>query len=111
MNATREEICPCCGQPAPPEEPGHESDSQQDKLLQRLRRIEGQVRGLQRMIRAGRDCEEVVTQLAAAKAAFEQMSFLFISTHLRTCLRKDSHLDASADPTIDKAVQMFMKLT
>ncbi len=86
-------------------------EKSQQELLQRLRRLEGQVRGLQKMIEEGRECEEVVTQLAAAKAAFEQVSFMFISTHLRTCLYQNNNLAPDIEPTIEKAVKLFLRLT
>jgi len=85
-------------------------EKSQQELLQRLKRLEGQIRGLQKMIEEGRDCEEVVTQLAAAKAAFEQASFMFISTHLRSCLHQSGNLDPSVEPNIEKAVKLFLRL-
>jgi CsoR family transcriptional regulator, copper-sensing transcriptional repressor len=55
-------------------------------LVNRLRRIEGQVRGLQRMIEEGRDCAEVVIQLAAVQAALDRAGHHLVSSSLRACL-------------------------
>jgi DNA-binding FrmR family transcriptional regulator len=57
-----------------------------DELLARLRRVEGQIRGIQRMIEEQRDCESVVTQLMAARAALDRTSLLIVNHHLEQCL-------------------------
>jgi DNA-binding FrmR family transcriptional regulator len=56
-----------------------------DRLVVRLRRAEGQLRGVQRMLAEGADCEEVLTQLAAVKAAVDQVGLHLISQRLRAC--------------------------
>lgn len=55
-------------------------------ILMRLRRIEGQVRGIQRMIEAEADCGEVLNQVAAIKSAINQVGILIFETHARDCL-------------------------
>lgn len=55
-------------------------------LISRLRRIEGQVRGLQRMLEEGRDCTEVVTQIAAARAALDRVGHRVVALNLQHCL-------------------------
>jgi DNA-binding FrmR family transcriptional regulator len=62
------------------------SDELRHDVLVRLRRIEGQVRGIQRMIEECRDCQEIVTQLAAVKAAVGSLSTLLAETYTRDCL-------------------------
>ncbi|MGQ9549934.1 MAG: metal-sensitive transcriptional regulator [Roseiflexus sp.] len=62
------------------------SDELRHDVLVRLRRIEGQVRGIQRMIEECRDCQEIVTQLAAVKAAVGSLSTLLAETYARDCL-------------------------
>ncbi|MCS6841270.1 MAG: metal-sensitive transcriptional regulator [Roseiflexus sp.] len=62
------------------------SDELRHDVLVRLRRIEGQVRGIQRMIEECRDCQEIVTQLAAVKAAIGSLSTLLAETYARDCL-------------------------
>ncbi|MFM7068814.1 MAG: metal-sensitive transcriptional regulator, partial [Actinomycetes bacterium] len=55
-------------------------------LQRRLRKIEGQVRGIQGMLDDDRDCRDVVTQIAAANKALEQVGFLLVSAGLTWCL-------------------------
>ncbi len=52
----------------------------------RLRRIEGQIRGIQRMIEQDRDCEAIVTQLMAARAALDRASLYVMTHHIERCL-------------------------
>nr|WP_202528852.1 metal-sensitive transcriptional regulator [Streptomyces sp. SID5770] len=54
--------------------------------MNRLRRAQGQISGVIRMIEEGRDCEEVVTQLAAASRALDRAGFAIIATGLQQCL-------------------------
>ncbi|MFI0508755.1 metal-sensitive transcriptional regulator [Streptomyces sp. WSLK1-5] len=55
-------------------------------VLNRLRRAQGQISGVIKMIEEGRDCEEVVTQLAAASRALDRAGFAIIATGLQQCL-------------------------
>jgi len=78
-------------------------------LIRRLRRVEGQVRGLQQMLTDGRDCREVVTQLSAANKALEQAGFVLVAAGLTWCLEDPQR---SADEGYDLAdvQKMFTKL-
>jgi DNA-binding FrmR family transcriptional regulator len=58
-------------------------------VLNRLRRAQGQIAGVIRMIEEGRDCEDVVTQLAAASRALDRAGFAIIATGLQQCLTDD----------------------
>ena len=58
----------------------------QDGLLAALRRIEGQARGIQRMIETERPCAEVVQQLAALRGAADRLSHRIVAENLRACL-------------------------
>jgi DNA-binding FrmR family transcriptional regulator len=55
-------------------------------VLGRLRRVQGQVGGIIRMIEEGRDCADVVTQLAAASRALDKAGFKIIATGMRQCM-------------------------
>ncbi|MFD3733705.1 metal-sensitive transcriptional regulator [Streptomyces sp. NPDC058632] len=55
-------------------------------VLNRLRRAQGQISGVIRMIEEGRDCEEVITQLAAASRALDRAGFAIIATGLQQCV-------------------------
>jgi len=58
----------------------------QEKLLARLRRIEGQVRGVQNMISDGRDCREILQQLTAIRSAVQSASLSVVQTYATECL-------------------------
>ncbi|MDP2953584.1 MAG: metal-sensitive transcriptional regulator [Chloroflexota bacterium] len=58
----------------------------QDALLARLRRIEGQARGVQRMVEEGRYCMDVVQQLNALSSAVEEVSLLVLQSHIEGCV-------------------------
>jgi DNA-binding FrmR family transcriptional regulator len=57
-----------------------------EKLIQRLRRIEGQVRGVQAMLNEERDCREVMQQLAAIQAAVQSTSRILLQDYATACL-------------------------
>ena len=69
-------------------------DESQTEVLLRLRRIEGQVRGIQRMVEENRDCRDVVVQLAAVKAAVASLNTLVAETYARDCLCGGESIDA-----------------
>ena len=52
----------------------------------RLRRIEGQVQGLQRMLDSGRECEEMLTQIMAVRSSIDQVGILLMEHHLERCI-------------------------
>ena len=57
-----------------------------EQLVLRLRRAEGQLRGVQRMLEEGSDAQQILTQLAAVKAAVDQVGIHLMSERLRTCV-------------------------
>jgi len=57
-----------------------------EKIQQNLRRIEGQIKGLQRMITEKRECDEILTQIMAAKAALDRVTRDLAEAHLDACL-------------------------
>lgn len=78
-------------------------------LIRRLRRIEGQVRGLQQMLADKRDCREVVTQLSAANKALEQTGFVLVAAGLTWCL-EDPERSAAEGYQLSDVQKMFTKL-
>ncbi len=78
------------GDPATPAHdhaPGYLGDK--DKVLARLRRVEGQVRGLQRMVGEDTYCIDVLTQVSAATRALENVALLLLDDHVRHCVADD----------------------
>ena len=81
-------------------------------LVKRLRRIEGQVRGIQQMLSEGRECREcrdVVTQVSAASKALDQVGFKLLATGLSHCLANPKQAAANGF-NIDEVEKLFMKL-
>ncbi|MDN5856032.1 MAG: metal-sensitive transcriptional regulator [Actinomycetia bacterium] len=62
---------------------------QLSEVVKRLNRVQGQLGGVVRMIEEGRDCAEVVTQLAAASKALDRAGFKIIATGMKQCLEQD----------------------
>jgi DNA-binding FrmR family transcriptional regulator len=85
-------------------------DSKQD-ILKRLRRIEGQARGLQKMIEDGRACEEIVIQLSAIKSAIDSVSLSIVGSHMLECLTAEMEESGDCRQVIEKMKDMFMKLS
>ena len=84
-------------------------DTTIDDLLRRLRRVEGQIRGIQQMLVDRRECRDVVTQISAAGKALDQAGFLLVASGLTYCV---SHPEDAAREgyAIDEVQKMFMKL-
>ena len=80
-----------------------------DDLLKRLRRVEGQVRGIQQMLLDGRECRDVVTQISAASKALDQTGFKLVASGLTYCLNNPEQA-AEEGYDIDDVQKMFMKL-
>ncbi len=68
-----------------------ETDRKRKEVLLRLKRIEGQLRGLQRMVEEGTPCQDVLTQVAAATAALKRAGMVIIQTYLEECLDKSQN--------------------
>jgi len=67
------------------------------KVVHRLRRAEGQIAGVIRMLESGRDCKDVVTQLAAVSKALDKAGFAIIASGLRQCLNNPGSESAELD--------------
>jgi DNA-binding FrmR family transcriptional regulator len=78
-------------------------------LLRRLARAEGQVRGVQAMIREGRECRDIIAQLSAARKALDQAGFKLLATGLATCITKPE-LAAENGFDLDEVEKLFLKL-
>jgi len=83
------------------------TDSKEDVLV-RLRKIEGQVRGLQKMIDQGKDCAEVVHQLSAARKALDKVGFLILTHRMQECVKSKD--DADQGRAMEEAMKLFLTL-
>jgi CsoR family transcriptional regulator, copper-sensing transcriptional repressor len=87
----------------------NENPSARTEILNRLRRVEGQVRGLQRMIEDGRECADVVTQVAAARAALDRLGHRIVALNLRSCLDLEA-LPAHAEEELERSLAALARL-
>jgi DNA-binding FrmR family transcriptional regulator len=76
-------------------------------VLNRLRRAQGQLAGVISMVEAGRDCTEVVTQLAAVSRALDRAGFKIVASGMRQCLSAE---DGEAPLTEEQMEKMFLTL-
>jgi len=80
-----------------------------DDVRKRLRRVAGQVQGVERMLENGRECRDVLAQLSAATKALEQAGFKLVASGLAYCIEHPE--EAAADGyALDEVQRMFMKL-
>ncbi|HZK43773.1 MAG TPA: metal-sensitive transcriptional regulator [Syntrophomonadaceae bacterium] len=86
-----------------------EVDKDKRNVILRLRRIEGQVRGVQRMIEEDFDCNEVLIQVAAIKSAVSQVGLIVFENHAHECIEKAINEDNEKD-VFTEIVNMMSKL-
>ena len=84
------------------------TEEERKKLINRLNRIEGQVRGIRGMIEKDAYCTDVLTQVAAANAALNAFTKELLASHIKTCVADD--IRAGRDETIDELVATLQKL-
>jgi len=100
-----EHQCCCCGGT---EKTTMRSEDEKRKLLNRLKRIEGQVRGLQAMIERDAYCYDILTQSAAVNAAINAFNKEILAHHIEGCVARD--IRAGKDEVIDELVTILQKL-
>ena len=84
------------------------SEEQKKKLLNRLKRIEGQVRGIQNLIEQNAYCNDVLIQSAAVNAAMNAFNRELLASHIRSCVARD--IREGKDEVIDELVATLQKL-
>ena len=78
------------------------------ELCNRLSRIEGQVRGVKKMLESNAYCTDILVQVAAVNAALNSFSKVLLANHIRTCVADD--IRKGNDETIDELVALLQKL-
>jgi len=81
----------------------------QDDISTRLRRIEGQVRGILKMIEEGRECEDMLTQTMATRGALDQVGARLMEYHLDRCLLPGFDCDAEQMEELRRALSLWTK--
>jgi len=84
-----------------------QESASQEALLKRLKRIEGQVRGIQKMIDDGRDCESLITQLAAVRSAIDSAGALVLNNYMRICFPGGTRDESTSIDSLARAVSIW----
>lgn len=77
-------------------------------LLNRLNRVEGQIRGIKRMLEENAYCTDILVQVSAANAALNSFNKVLLAEHIRTCVAED--IRNGKEDTIDELVVTLQKL-
>ena len=100
--------CCCCQKQAHVEKTKERSAEEYRNLMNRLRRIEGQVRGIQNMLENDAYCTDILMQVAAVNAALNSFSKVLLANHVRTCVA--DNIRRGNDEVIDELVVLLQKL-
>lgn len=98
----KEEPCSCCHKTKV------RSQEEYRGLINRLNRIEGQVRGIKKMVEADAYCTDILIQVSAVNAALNSFNKVLLANHIRTCVAQD--IREGKDETIDELVMTLQKL-
>lgn len=81
-----------------------------DSLVKRLNRVEGQVRGVAKMINADKYCIDILTQISAAQAALDKVALELLRDHARHCLANDSVVAKGSGDKADELVGAISRM-
>lgn len=84
------------------------SEKEYKDLINRLNRIEGQVRGIKKMLESDTYCTDILVQVSAVNAALNSFNKVLLADHIRTCVAED--IRAGKEETIDELVMTLQKL-
>ncbi|MCA0986752.1 metal-sensitive transcriptional regulator [Guptibacillus algicola] len=79
------------------------------KVINRIKRVEGQLRGVVRMMEEGKSCEDIVTQLSATRSGIDRSIGLIVGSNLEQCLLEQLEQGNSTEDTVKEAVQLLVK--
>lgn len=79
------------------------------QIKNRVKRIEGQVRGLLKMMEEEKECRDVVTQMSAVRSAIDRSAALIVSENLEKCIREEKENGQSSEDLIKEAVNLLVK--
>ena len=86
---------------------GVTAEATEEIIRKRLKRIEGQVRGIEKMITDERECESIVTQLAALRSAIESVGALILNNYMKLCFRKDPEGKVTSIDSLARAIAIW----
>lgn len=79
------------------------------KAINRLKRIEGQVRAVIRMMEEGKDCKDVITQLSAVRSGVDRTIGVIVAANLIECVRNADNENGQMDQLIEEAMALLVK--
>lgn len=80
-----------------------------NKTLNRVKRMEGQLRGILRMMEEQKDCKDVITQLSAVRSAVDRTIGVIVSENLIECVRNAEGDDVQVNEVVQEAVNLLVK--
>ncbi len=86
----------------------HREGDEYKNIINRLNRIEGQVRGVKQMVENDAYCVDILTQVSAVSAALNSFSKVLLTNHIRTCVADD--IRGGDDTVIDELVSLLQKM-
>ena len=99
---SEKEVCGCCGKTT------DRTDAERKKLIHRLNRMEGQIRGIRGMVERDAYCADILIQSAAVNAAVNSFNKELLASHIRGCVARD--IRDGKDEVIDELVATLQKL-
>lgn len=84
------------------------SEKEFKDLMNRLKRVEGQIRGIEKMLENDAYCPEIMTQVASANQALNSFNKVLLASHMRSCVAED--IRAGKDEVIDELVETLRKV-
>lgn len=84
------------------------TEKERRELVNRLSRIEGQIRGIRGMVEKDAYCTDILTQVAAASAALNSFNRVLLASHIKTCVTRD--IKEGKEETVDELVGVLRKL-
>ena len=100
----KEEACPCCAR----KKHTPRSEKEKKKLVNRVSRIEGQLKGIAKMIEEDRYCGDILIQVSAVEKALESFGYTLLGTHLESCVKDD--ILAGKDEVIPETMELIKRM-
>ncbi len=102
MEKVNKQECDCCHRTK------ERSEKEYKDLINRLNRIEGQIRGIKGMVEKNAYCIDILTQVAAANAALNSFNKILLANHIKTCVTRD--IKEGKEETVDELLAALQKL-
>lgn len=78
-------------------------------IKNRLKRIEGQIRGILRMMEEEQNCKDVISQLSAARSALDRTIAFIVAQNLKECVQEQQHKGEDSSDVVEEAIQLLIK--